>query len=305
MNKTLDSKVVVVTGAGQGIGRAIATQAAAAGACVVVADIATARGDDGHMAPLADRVVEDIIAGGGKAVASCEDISDPAAASRIIARAMDTYGRIDCVVNNAGILRDRMFFNMSDAEWDAVIKVHLYGYYNVSRAAAPFFKQQNAGCYIHFSSSSALIGNVGQVNYAAAKMGVVGLSTGIALDMARFGVRSNVIAPWAWSQLLESVPIRDAAHGERMRRQKETMKAEQIAPLSVFLASDLAKDVSGQVFGARGNEIYLFSQPRIVRSVHNADGWDPQSIAATMLPSFRNDFLPVRSHRDVVCWDPI
>lgn len=305
MNKILEDKVVVVTGAGQGIGRAIAKQAAAAGARVVVADIAVAKLDDGSTRSVAESVVEEIVALGGKAVASTEDISESAAASRIVEQAVDTYGRIDCVVNNAGILRDRMFFNMDDAEWDAVVKDHLYGYYNVSRAAAPHFKEQNSGSYVHFSSSSGIIGNVGQANYAAAKMGVVGLSTSIALDMARFNVRSNVIAPWAWSQLLESVPIRTPEQGERMRKMKETMRAEQIAPLCVFLASDLSSSISGQIFGARGNEVYLFSQPRIVRSVQRSDGWDAESLAATMLPSFKNDFLPVQTHRDVVGWDPI
>jgi NAD(P)-dependent dehydrogenase (short-subunit alcohol dehydrogenase family) len=305
MNKTLEGKVLVVTGAGQGIGRAIARQAAAAGARVVVADIARSGIGDGLAQSLAQSVVDEIVAGGGQAVASTEDISDREGAQRIVSLAVQTYGRIDSVVNNAGILRDRMFFNLEDAEWDAVIKVHLYGYYNVSRAAAPHFKAQNAGSFIHFGSSSGLIGNVGQANYAAAKMGVVGLSTGIALDMARFNVRSNVIAPWAWSQLLESVPIRSPEHGERMRRMKATMTAEQIAPLCVFLASDLAASVSGQIFGARGNEVYLFSQPRIIRSVHKSDGWDPQSLANTMLPSFARDFVPTQSHREVVGWDPI
>ncbi|NYT69219.1 SDR family oxidoreductase [Pusillimonas noertemannii] len=305
MEKTLDSKVVVVTGAAQGIGRAIARQAAAAGARVVVADIAKSKSTDADSGWLADSVVREIVAEGGTAVSSSEDISDSAAAARIIEQAVDTYGRIDCVVNNAGILRDRMFFNMEEAEWDAIIKVHLYGYYNVSRAAAPHFKAQNSGSYIHFSSSSALIGNLGQANYAAAKMGVVGLSTGIALDMQRFNVRSNVIAPWAWSQLIESVPIRTPEQGERMRKLKESMKAEHIAPLCVFLASDLAASVSGQVFGSRGNEVYLFSQPRIIRSVHKSDGWDAESLAATMLPSFQDDFIALKSHRDVVSWDVI
>lgn len=305
MIKSLDGKVLVVTGAGQGIGRAIARQAASAGAQVVVADIAMSRIEGDREQSLAQSVVDEIVADGGQAVASTEDISDREGAERIVSLALQTYGRIDSVVNNAGILRDRMFFNLEDAEWDAVIKVHLYGYYNVSRAAAPHFKAQNSGSFIHFSSSSGLIGNVGQANYAAAKMGVVGLSTSIALDMSRFNVRSNVVAPWAWSQLLESVPIRSPEHGERMRRMKASMTAEQIAPLCIFLASDLAASVSGQIFGARGNEVYLFSQPRIIRSVHKSDGWDAQSLASTMLPSFAGDFVPTQSHREVVGWDPI
>jgi NAD(P)-dependent dehydrogenase (short-subunit alcohol dehydrogenase family) len=303
-DRVLESKTLLVTGAAQGIGLAIARQAAAAGACVVVADIARSP-EGGTTRFLAEQVVAEIQAAGGQAVAAAEDIASKAGATRVVAAALDSFGRIDAVVNNAGILRDRMFFNMEDDEWRAVIDVHLNGYYHVSRAAAPHFRAQNGGSYLHFGSSSGLIGNVGQANYAAAKMGVVGLSTGIALDMAKFNVRSNVIAPWAWSQLLESVPIRSVEHGERMRRMKAHMRPEQIAPLCLYLVSDHAAGISGQIFGARGNEIYLFSQPRIVRSLHRADGWDLTRLAATLQPSLANAFTPLQSHREVVGWDPI
>lgn len=305
MEKSLEGKVIVVTGAAQGIGKAIAVQASAAGASVVVADIAKSSREGDEPTYLAETVAAEINAGGGRAVASTEDISDKGGAERILEASLDTFKRVDTIVNNAGILRDRMFFNMDDEEWRAVINVHLNGYFNVSRAAAPHFKAQNSGSYIHFSSSSGLIGNVGQANYAAAKMGVVGLSTGIALDMSKFNVRSNVVAPWAWSQLLESVPIRSPEHGERMRTMKEKMRPEQVAPLCIFLASDNASGISGQIFGARGNEIYLFSQPRIIRSLHRSDGWDCASLAATLKPSLQNSFIPLQSHREVVGWDPI
>jgi NAD(P)-dependent dehydrogenase (short-subunit alcohol dehydrogenase family) len=302
---SVEGKVIVITGAGQGIGRAIALAAGQAGAKVVVNDLGTAPGGEGADGSVAQKVADEIRAAGGEAVASTDSIVDVTGAARIVQAAVDGFGRVDCIVNNAGIVRDRMFHNMSDEEWDAVIKVHLYGYYYVSRAAAPHFKAQNSGSFIHFSSPAGLIGAVGQVNYASAKMGVVGMSRAIALDMAKFNVRSNCIAPSAWSRLLEAVPRTTPEAIARAERVKVVMSAEKIAPMCLFLASDSSKDVSGQVFAVRGNEIFLLSQPRVLRSAHRSDGWTSKAIAETVLPSFRTAFYPLEHHLQVFSWDPI
>lgn len=302
--RSLEGKVIVVTGAGQGVGKAVAQLAALEGARVVVNDLGSAPDGGGSNASLAEQVVEEIKSQGGEAVANGDSIAESISANRIIETAVDTYGRVDCVINNAGILRDRMFWNMTDEDFDAVMKVHLYGYFYVSRAAARHFKEQQSGSYVHFTSVSGLIGNLGQSNYAAAKMGVVGLSTGIAHDMARFNVRSNCIGPSAWSRLLASVPIRDDEHRARMDMFRNKMKAEHIAPLCTFLASDYSKDVSGQIFTVRGNEISLFTQTRPLRTAHNSDGWTTQSIADIALPALQPDFYPLVKHTELISWDP-
>jgi len=264
----LVDKVLLVTGGGRGIGREIALFAAKEGARVVVNDLGSAPGGSGSDASVAEEVVAEIKQAGGTAVASTDSIASETSAKQIIAAALDNFGRIDAVINNAGILRDRMFYNMTEEEWTSVIQVHLFGYFYVSRAAAPYFKAQASGSYVHFTSPAGLIGAVGQANYAAAKMGVVGMSTGIAFDMAKYNVRSNCIAPSAWSRLLAGVPIRSKEEEERAAMFQRKMGPEKIAPLCAFLASDAAKSVSGQVFKVRGNEIFLMSQPRPIRSVH-------------------------------------
>jgi len=202
----LAGKVVVVTGAGGGIGRDIALAMAREGARVVVNDIGASVTGEGVDAGPTQAVVNEIRAAGGEAVASTDSVSQALSAQHIISAALGSFGRIDCVVNNAGILRDRFFHKMGDDEWDAVIKVHLYGAYHVSRAAAPHFKAQESGNYIHMTSTSGLIGNFGQANYSAAKLGVVALSKSIALDMLKFNVRSNCIAPFAWSRMIGAIP---------------------------------------------------------------------------------------------------
>ncbi len=218
---------------------------------------------------------------------------------------MENFGRIDCVVNNAGILRDRIFHRMSVVDWDSVIKVHLYGAFYMSKAAAPYFKDQEGGSFIHFTSTSGLVGNFGQANYAAAKMGIVGLSKSIALDMARFKVRSNCISPFAWSRLIGTIPVDTPEQKARVERIQNTMTASKIAPICVFLASDLAKDVTGQIFAVRKDEIFLMSQPRPLRVAHKDGGWTPQTIAETMLPAFKSAFYPLDRSQDVFNWDPL
>ncbi|MDH7799173.1 MULTISPECIES: SDR family NAD(P)-dependent oxidoreductase [unclassified Beijerinckia] len=301
----LANKVVIVTGAGRGIGREIALFAAKEGARVIVNDLGGEPNGSGSNSTVAGEVVREIQAAGGTAAASTDSISSKEGAEKIIQTALDHFGRVDGVINNAGFLRDRMFYNMSDEEWDAIIQVHLYGYYYVSRAAAPHFKAQNSGAYVHFTSSSGLMGAVGQSNYAAAKMGVVGLSTGIAFDMARYNVTSNCIAPSAWSRLVAGVPLRSKAEEERAAMFQKKMGPEKIAPLCAFLTSDAAKDITGQIFKVRGNEIFLISQPRAVRSVHHDGGWTMQSLAETMLPALSPSFFKLTSHLDQFNWDPI
>jgi len=211
---------------------------------------------------------------------------------------------VDIVVNNAGNLRDRMFFRMNEEEWRAVIDVHLHGTFFVSRAAAPHFKDQQSGAYVHMTSTSGLIGNLGQSNYAAAKLGVVALSKSIALDMQRFGVRSNCIAPFAWSRMTDSLPTETEEQRARVAKFQK-MEATKIAPMAVFLASDAACDVNGQIFAVRANEIMLMSQPRPVRSVHMSEGWSAQSIAEVAMPAMRSSFFALERSPDVIGWDPI
>ncbi|WP_048441648.1 SDR family NAD(P)-dependent oxidoreductase [Caenimonas sp. SL110] len=300
----MQDKVVVVTGAGGGIGRDIALAMAAEGASVVVNDIGASLSGVGLDQGPAQRVVSEIEALGGKAIANTDSVATWATAQQIVASAVDTYGRIDCVVNNAGILRDRFFFNMSIEEWQTVIDVHLQGSFFMARAAAPHFKSENRGALVNMTSTSALVGNFGQANYMAAKLGIVGLSRSVALDMAKFNVRSNCIAPFAWSRMISSIPTDTPDQVERVNRLK-TMETAKIAPLAVYLASDQAKDVTAQIFGVRANEIFLFSQPRPIRSVHNAEGWTPEKIANQAMPAMRAQFTPLERSQDVFTWDPL
>jgi len=300
----LEGKVVAVTGAGRGIGREIALLAAREGAAVVVNDLgADADGSGGDAGP-AQEVVDLIKADGGSAVVNGANIADPAGAASIVEDAVRNFGRLDSLVNNAGILRDRIFHKMSQQDWDESIRVNLNGYYYTSKAAGLLFKEQGGGSMVHFTSTSGLIGNFGQANYSAAKMGVVGLSNSIALDMQRFGVTSNCIAPFAWSRLTASIPAETDAEKARVERLK-SMSADKIAPLAVFLASDQAKSVTGQIFCVRKNEIFLFSVPRPIRSMHRAEGWTPDTIASDLLPAFQSSFHPLARSGDIFCYDPV
>jgi NAD(P)-dependent dehydrogenase (short-subunit alcohol dehydrogenase family) len=301
----LDGKVVAVTGAGRGVGREIALLCAREGASVVVNDLGASAEGEGADAGPARETVDDIIAAGGKAIVNGASVADPAGAASIIEDAVKAFGRIDAVVNNAGILRDRIWHKMSHEDWAAVIDVHLNGCFNVSKAATPYFRDQGSGSFIHFTSTSGLIGNFGQANYSAAKLGIVGLSQSIALDMARAGVRSNCIAPFAWSRMTASIPATTPEEQARVERLK-TMSADKIAPLVAFLASDAAKDVTNQIFGVRKNEIFLFSKPRPIRSMHKSDGWTPSAIAEELLPAFRNSFARADERSgDIFPYDPI
>jgi NAD(P)-dependent dehydrogenase (short-subunit alcohol dehydrogenase family) len=300
--KLLEGKSVLVTGAGGGIGRDFALAMAAAGAKVLVNDIGTSVKGEGRDAGPAQQVVDLIKQEGGIAVANTDSVAEWESASRIVSTAVEAFGRIDAVVNNAGILRDRFFFNMSVEEWRAVIDVHLNGAFYVSRAAAPYFKSQQSGCYVHMTSTSGLVGNLGQANYSAAKLGIAGLSKSIALDMAKYNVRSNCISPFAWSRMIGSIPTETEDQKARVEKLK-SMQTAKIAPLAVYLVSDT--DVTGQIFAVRANEIFLMSQSRPLRSVHRAEGWTPETVAAHALPALRASFYPLDRSQDVFSWDPL
>jgi NAD(P)-dependent dehydrogenase (short-subunit alcohol dehydrogenase family) len=300
----LEGKVVVVTGAANGIGRAAAVALAAQGARVVVNDLNVSLDGTSASQSTASQVVEEIRAAGGEAIANGDSVAEYASAQRIIEAAADTYGRVDAVVNNAGIVRDKMFHKLTPEDFDAVVKVHLYGCFNLSHAAARHFREQSGGSLVNMTSNSAVIGNRGQANYCAAKLGIVGLSKAMALDMAAFNVRSNCIAPLAWSRMTETIPAKteeQARHVEKIRR----MGPETIAPLICYLASDASAEVSGQVFAIRLNEIFLMSQSRPVRSVHRSEGWTTESIAEHGMAALRASFMPLDTSAQVFAWDPV
>ncbi|MDG2141872.1 MAG: SDR family NAD(P)-dependent oxidoreductase [Gammaproteobacteria bacterium] len=304
MNALLQDKVLIVTGAGRGIGRGIALMGAANGAKVVVNDLGGSEDGSGSDAIPADEVVEQIKAAGGEAIASYASVTDWDAAHDIVETAVNYFGRVDCVVNNAGNLRDAIFHKMTEEDFDSVINVHLKGTFNVSRAAATYFRAQTSGCFVNMTSTSGLIGNFGQANYAAAKLGIVGLSKSMALDMGRFRVRSNCIAPFAWSRLIGTIPTNTDEEKARVAKIQQ-MTPEKIAPLAIALCSDAAKDVSGQIFGVRNNEIFLFNHTRPVRFAHTAEGWTPDSVLGRVIPAFTSDFTPLERSGDVFSWDPM
>jgi NAD(P)-dependent dehydrogenase (short-subunit alcohol dehydrogenase family) len=193
---------------------------------------------------------------------------------------------------------------MSWSDWSDVIAVHLNGSFNMSRAVAPLFRDQGSGAFVHMTSTSGLVGNFGQANYMAAKLGIMGLSRGIALDMARFNVRSNCIAPFAFTRMIESIP----AQSEQDKRRIEAfqrMTPEKIAPLAVYLGSDASARITGQIFSVRNNEIYLFNQPRPIKTIHRAEGWTPATLAAEIKTAFSPLFTPLERSEDVFNWDPI
>ncbi|SEK08992.1 Putative short-chain type dehydrogenase/reductase [Marinovum algicola] len=303
-NKPLDDKVILVTGAGGGIGRAIAIEAAKAGAAVVINDIGASLDGRRESSAAAQDVVAEIEKIGGRAVANGDDVSDPDGASTMVRQATDTYGRLDAVVNNAGILRDGFFHKMSYQDFDAVVKVHLYGTFNVSRAAADVMREQGTGSLIHMTSTSGLIGNLAQANYSAAKLGITALSKSMALDLQRWNIRSNCIAPFAWSRMTSSIKVDSPEQEARVNRMKE-MRPEKIAPLAMFLASNEGADTTGQVFAVRNNEIFLMSQPRPLRSAHRGEGWDFDSVAQHAIPALKPDYMPLTVSGDVFSWDPV
>ncbi|MEJ0079078.1 MAG: SDR family oxidoreductase [Alphaproteobacteria bacterium] len=304
MTGHVEGKVAIVTGAGRGIGRAIAMLMAKEGASVVVVDLGAALDGSGSDQGPAQETVNDIKKAGGKAIASTLSITEPQNAEAIVKAAIDAFGRVDILVNNAGILRDRIFHRMSWSDWHDVINVHLNGSFNMARAVAGHFREQESGAMVHMTSTSGLIGNFGQANYMAAKLGIHGLARGIALDMARFKVRSNCISPSAWSRMIGSIPTETEQEKQRVERLKQ-MTPDKIAPLAVYLCSDKADGISGQIIGVRNNEIFLYSQPRPIRVLHRSDGWTVEKLDAQLKNAFKQSFTPLERSGDVLNWDPV
>ena len=300
----LEGKVAIITGAGGGIGREVAIAMALAGAKVIINDIGTSLTGEGRSNAPAEQTKAIIDQRGGTAAINTDSVAEWGAAQKIVASALDHFGRIDIVVNNAGITRDVIFHKMTEADWMSVISTHLNGSFFVSRAAAEHFRAQNSGAFVHMTSTSGLIGNFGQANYSAAKLGIVGLSKSIALDMQRFGVRSNCIAPNAWSRMTAAIPASNEAEKTRVERMQQ-MTADKNAPLAVFLASDLARDCTGQVFTVRHNEIFLMGAHRPIRSMQRSEGWTPDLIAEHAYPGLKPSFLPLDRSSDVFSWDPV
>jgi NAD(P)-dependent dehydrogenase (short-subunit alcohol dehydrogenase family) len=302
----LDGKVILVTGGGRGIGRACAILAAEEGAKVVVNDLGASVGgeDEGGAGP-AEEVAKEIVDAGGEAVANSDSVAVMAGAKAMVAQALDSFGGLHGIIAPAGILRDGMFHKLSEEEWDAVISVHLKGSFNVCRASIEHFRDQEDGAYALFTSTSGLVGNIGQTNYAAAKMGIVGLSRVIAMEGERKNVRSNIISPSAWTRMIGTIPIKDEATARRVEMMKAKMRPDQIANLACALMADAAKDVTGQIFSSRGNEVMLWSQPRPIRAMAKIEGWTPETILEHALPAFRPDMYDLGNARVVTPWDPV
>jgi NAD(P)-dependent dehydrogenase (short-subunit alcohol dehydrogenase family) len=284
----LEGKVVWVTGGGNGIGRDCALIAAKEGAKVVVNDLGGGLhgGDEGSAGP-AEAVAKEIRDGGGKAFSNSDSVTSLAAMNALRDKTLKELGGLHAVINPAGILRDTMFHKMSEADWDKVIEVHLRGSFNVCRATIEHFREQSGGAYVLFTSTSGLYGNVGQTNYGAAKMGIAGLARIIGMEGAQKNIRANALAPVAWTRMTQSVPIKDEAAAARRAQMAAAVRPDQPAKLSVALCSDGAKEISGQFFGSRGDDIILYSQPRPIATLHKDEGWTPASIISEALPALK------------------
>ena len=279
----LDGKVVAVTGAGRGIGRAVVLDCAAAGAKVIVADYGVGMHGEEPTSEVADAVVEEIESAGGEAVAVAGDVSDIAVGQRIVDTATEQWGRIDGVVCVAGILRERMLFNMAEDEWDDVIRVHLKGTFSAFRPASAVMRKQGFGSLIGFTSGVYALGSAAQANYAAAKAGIVALTRSAALGMNKYGVTCNVIAPVARTRMSENVPQDLAEMGD----------PEDVAPMVVYLLSDQARHITGQVYTVVGNKIAVWCQPEEVRAMYADGRWSPEEIAQRLDSSVGTEEMPL------------
>jgi NAD(P)-dependent dehydrogenase (short-subunit alcohol dehydrogenase family) len=291
MSGFLEGKVVAVTGAGRGIGRAVAMACAAEGAVVVVNDYGVAIDGSEPSSDVADAVVAEITADGGTAVAIADDIATMEGGERVVSTAVERFGRIDGVVTVAGILRERMLFNMSEAEWDAVIDTHLKGTFTVFRAAAAVMrKQEGGGSLVAFTSGVGMWGSISQANYAAAKGGVVALVRSAALGLDKYGVTANAVAPVASTRMQANVPGGTAETGE----------PEDVAPMVVYLLSDAARGVTGQTYTVVGGRVALWAQPREIREVVTSGRWTPAELAQRLPEEVGTDRMPMLDYTEMM-----
>ncbi len=298
----LEGKTAVITGAGRGIGRGLALHLAREGAAVVVNDPGASVGGEGGDKSVAEQVAEEIRTGGGRAEANTDSVATWEGGQAIIQTALDHFGRVDILINNAGILRDRFLCQMSEEEWDAVIGVHLKGSCYCTRAAIPHMVKNKWGRILFMTSTAGFIGTIQQCNYGAAKVGMLGLSRTIAMEFKDYNITSNCIAPFAWTRIPDSIPADHEAVRENIDRLFKNMSPEDISPLAVYLAGEQAKAVSGQVFGVRGKEIYIFNQPRISRSIHCAGGWTADELDKLLEPTFKPHLTPLDNSMTYFTW---
>jgi NAD(P)-dependent dehydrogenase (short-subunit alcohol dehydrogenase family) len=279
MSGRLDGRVAVVTGAGRGIGAGIARLLAAEGAAVVVNDLGVELDGSGADTGPAARMADEITAAGGTAVSDGGDVSDPEVGERLVRTAVEKFGSLDVVVNVAGILRDRMIFNLAEQEWDDVIRVHLKGHFATIKPAAAYWREQRNpdGHYrlVNFTSVSGLYGAPGQPNYAAAKMGIVGLTYSCANALAKYGVTANAISPGAATRMTASIPT----DRRRSASDADENSPDNIAPIVAYLASTASDWLTGQVIGARGYEVQLFNKPAPIRHLVSDGPWEPDRLA--------------------------
>ena len=301
----LEGKVALITGAGRGIGRGMALLMASKGAKVIVNDIGTSPDGEGTDATPAEEVVAEIKAAGGEAVANGDSVTEFEGATNMVKQALDTFGGLHIIVNNAGILRDRMLHKMSPEDWLGVLAVHLTGHFNVTRAAINHFREQEWGRIINFTSTSGIVGNLGQTNYGSAKLGIFAFTRILALETSRFeNITANAISPFAYTRMIATIPVKDEASKARVEKIKK-MKAEDIAPVVTWLCSEEAKAVSGQIFGVRAGEIMIFSQPRPTRSIHRNGGWTPEEVGGIAMPALRPFFEEPQVSADIFPYDPM
>ncbi len=302
---TLDGKVAVVTGAGRGIGQGIAMHLAEEGARVVVNDPGGSVIGDETDISVAEQTVKEIKSAGGDAVANTESVASMKGGISIIQCALDNFGQIDILANNAGILRDNPVHRMSCDEWKAVIDVHLNGSFYCTRAALPYMKDQRWGRVLFMTSTAGFIGTFAQVNYAAAKTGMLSFSRHIALEMNRYNITSNCVAPFAWTRIPASISAPTEEAQKAVDRLFKKMTPQDVSPLAVYLAGEEAKDITGQIFGVRGKEIYIFNQPQVVRSIHNAKGWTAEGLEQVLESTFEHHLTPLDNSSTYFTWEAL
>jgi len=289
----IDGRVAIITGGARGIGASISRLFAAEGASLVINDLGGGADGTGSDNGPAKQIADEIVAAGGTAIPDGGDIGDVATGERLVETAIEQYGKLDIIVNVAGILRDRMIFNLNEQDWDEVIRVHLKGHYSTARPAAAYWREQRNpdGHYrvINFTSISGLDGSPGQPNYAAAKMGIIGLTYSLAQSLARYGVTANAISPGAATRLTATVPAdKRAVREERPPSEEDLIRSpDNIAPVALYLASERSDWLTGRVLSAAGFDVGLYANPQVIRQLSAPGPWEYDSLAKKIEQSFK------------------